>query len=141
MYEIRFWFEHGGPCLWSLNRETKDKYGYPISKLELPLSESTLIKLNCLKEEYHSYLNWDAPASPSAWSEDHKKDFIVRGNDVYSILVKELGDVFQVRNEITSSVHFNQELDEYSSSNNPSNTNSNAQPNGRVEEGKMKETV
>lgn len=36
-YIIRFWFEHGGICLWSVNENAKDKYNYAIENSNLTI--------------------------------------------------------------------------------------------------------
>ena len=32
-YVIRYWFEHGGCCLWSKNEEARIKFNYNIRKM------------------------------------------------------------------------------------------------------------
>ena len=37
-YHLRFWFEHGGTCLWAINEKAKNKYDYAIKQKNLPIS-------------------------------------------------------------------------------------------------------
>lgn len=99
-YIIRFWFEHGGICLWSANTTAHDKYGYPIENKKLPISSELIDKLNNLEAEYHTYLDWDYPPNPSSWSKEHKEDFIKRATNVYDILCNELGYEYEVINDV-----------------------------------------
>ncbi len=39
VYKIKYWFEHGGGCLWGDNNVTKDKNGYFIAPDLLSLSD------------------------------------------------------------------------------------------------------
>lgn len=36
-YRLKFYFEHGGICFWSMNAMAHDKYGYPIETSRLPM--------------------------------------------------------------------------------------------------------
>ena len=100
-YKLKYWFEHGGGCLWAVNEEAKEKYGYLVSIEKLPLSNETIDKLSHLEEEYGTYLNWDDPASPPLWTEEHKTDFLCRAREVYGDLTKELGNDYDVITEVT----------------------------------------
>lgn len=100
-YIIRFWFENGGICLWSINQNAKDKYGYAIENNMLPISLELVKRINELEEEYSSYLDWDYPSNPSPWTKEHKQDFINRATDVYNDLCRELGNNYKVINEVS----------------------------------------
>lgn len=99
-YIVRFWFEHGGICLWSVNKKAHAKYDYAIENNELPISLELVKKLNELEDEYHSYLDWDYPPNPSPWTQEHKQDFINRATDVYNVLCEELGNEYKVINDV-----------------------------------------
>jgi hypothetical protein len=99
-YILNYWFEHGGTCLWSVNRLADDKFGYAIDNHELPISKALVDELNTLETEYHGYLNWDDPASPSPWTLRQKQDFIDRSNAVYLKLLLELGEEFEIINDV-----------------------------------------
>lgn len=99
-YVIRFWFEHGGICLWSVNGNAKDKYDYAIESSKLPISLELVKKLNELEDEYYSYLDWDYPLNPSPWTKEHKQDFINRATDIYNDLCEELGNEYKIINDV-----------------------------------------
>lgn len=99
-YKLRFFFEYGGigDCLWSSNDVTYKEFGFGSLDLELlPLSDDLKTILYDMSEEYQSSLDWNYPPNPSPWSEEHKKDFLIRSKQVYQRLVLELGDDFEVQ--------------------------------------------
>jgi len=102
--EIRFWFEHGGICLWAVNEVAKRMYGYDISNNELPISQELIDKLDLLEDVYSGYLNWDYPPDPSPWTKEQKKEFILNCNEVYERLCAELGSEYIVINDIMDCV-------------------------------------
>ena len=99
-YMIRFWFDYGGICLWSVNKMACDRYGYAIESDKLPISAELLENLNELEDEYHSYLDWNYPPSPSPWTKELKQDFIDRATDIYNVLCRELGNQYEVINDV-----------------------------------------
>jgi len=103
-YKLRFFFEHCGPCIWGMNREAKEKYGYAIKPSELPISKELLEGLDLLEQEYHTYLNWESPNEPSDWTDEHKADFIRRATAAYGRLKAELGEEYEVQNELQGCV-------------------------------------
>ncbi len=104
MYKIKYWFEHGGHCLWSSNDLTREKYGYAIKIDLLNLRHETTERINALTQRYHTFLNWSDPSSPSQWSEQEKSDFLASANELYAMIVVDLGDEFDVTNEAALSV-------------------------------------
>ena len=100
IYRLRFWFEHGGFCIWGMNYEAKEKYGYAINNDRLPISSGLVHELNSLENEYGTYLDWDCPSNPSLWSNEHKADFINRATIIYEKLKDELGAEFLIDNEL-----------------------------------------
>lgn len=103
-YQLRFWFEHGGTCIWGINDSAKGKYGYPIKSDNLPISKELVNELNILEEEYTTYLDWDYPPNPSPWTIEHKTDFINRATVVYTKLKSELGSDFEIVNEVSQCI-------------------------------------
>lgn len=101
-YILRYWFEHGGICLWSVNENAKNKFGYPIDNDKLPVSKDLIDELYALEKEYHSYLDWDYPPNPSPWTIEQKYNFKNRANAAYWRLLSELGSDFEIINEIDS---------------------------------------
>lgn len=83
IYALRFWFEHGGGCLWAVNEAAAVKYDYWIDYELLPLSAALREKLAALEWEYHSYLDWDYPPDPSPWTQAHKDSFKRCADEVF----------------------------------------------------------
>ena len=103
-YQLRFYFEHGGICIWGMNDCAKQKYGYAIETDMLPISDNLKAELDLLEKDYATYLNWDDPAAPSLWSEEKKTSFLNAANEVYEKLTGELGLEFDVLSEVCNSV-------------------------------------
>jgi len=103
-YNLHFWFEHGGFCIWGKNDKAKRKYGYAIKNDTLPISIDLLTELNDLQEEYATYLDWNYPPNPSPWTKEHKEDFLSRANLVYEKLANELGSDFVIENRVSQCV-------------------------------------
>ncbi len=38
-YILKYWFEHGGTCLWSVNDNARKKFNYPVDNEMLPISK------------------------------------------------------------------------------------------------------
>lgn len=102
MYTLRFWFEHGGGCLWSSNDAAREKYGYKVDYKTLPITEELKMKLATLEEEYRTFLDWDDPAAGCQWSPEQKRDFLQRARVVYSALCANLGDDYLVVDELNT---------------------------------------
>ena len=99
-YQLRFFFEHAGPCFWGANDKTTERYGYAIEANALSLSDNLFDELNDLDKEYATIINWDSPADPSPWTKEQKTDFIARANIVYERIKNELGDDYEVINKV-----------------------------------------
>jgi hypothetical protein len=104
-YVLKYWFEHGGTCLWSVNDNAKFKFDYDVPNEKLLISKALVDELNTLEAEYHSYLNWDEPKSPSPWTPNQKNGFKIRANVTYIKLLSELGNDFEVINDIESCLY------------------------------------
>lgn len=103
-YIIKYWFEHGGTCLWSFNDYARAEFDYPINNEMLPISNDLIDELYNLEEVYQGYLNWDYPSNPSPCTLEQKQDFKNRANAVYRKLISELGSDFEVINKIDSCI-------------------------------------
>lgn len=99
-YILKYWFEHGGTCLWSVNAHAKKTFNYAISNEKLPISKKLADELYALETEYHGYLDWDYPPNPSPWTSNQKSDFKNRANETCLKLVSELGTDFEIINKI-----------------------------------------
>ncbi len=104
VYTFRYWFEHGGGCLWGADEHTKERFGYKADYTRLPLSDALTEQLRALEKEYATYLNWDDPAAPSPWSDDQKQAFLEKANGAYAALCRELGDDVVIKNEVALSL-------------------------------------
>lgn len=100
LYVLKYWFEHGGTCLWSVNEVAKNKFGYPVDNDKLPIPKELIDELYALEAEYHGYLNWEYPPDPSPWTYEQKLHFKNRANQVYHELLLQLGSDFEIINEI-----------------------------------------
>ncbi|MCL1990096.1 MAG: hypothetical protein FWG67_04315 [Defluviitaleaceae bacterium] len=103
-YQLRFYFEHGGICIWGINNATKEQYGYAIEHTVLPISQALKDELNALEEEYANYLDWDDPLGPSPWSESQKVHFLEKSNLAYEKLKYELSLEFEVINYVSDCI-------------------------------------
>ena len=103
-YRLSFWFEHGGFCVWGKNDRAKEKYGYAIDFEELPISAELKKEIGALESEYGTYLDWQEPSNPPLWTKEHMCDFVRRATVVYEKLKAELGDEYEIVNEVHVSV-------------------------------------
>ena len=106
MYELRFWFEHGGTCLWSKNDLARKKHGYAVDFYALPISRRLMAELEALENEYRTILDWSAPQNPLLWDTEKKQDFVDRATAVCNKLKAELHDDYLIENEVVSCVYF-----------------------------------
>ncbi|GAA6181976.1 hypothetical protein NBRC116594_34140 [Shimia sp. NS0008-38b] len=96
LYQIRLFFERGGPCLWADNAAAKNSFGYAISAEKLPLSAATLRQLDALVDLHDTALNWGDPAAASPWSQDQFVRFSQEAQSILLTLQEELGATFHV---------------------------------------------
>jgi hypothetical protein len=99
-YVLKYWFEHGGTCLWSANDAAKEDFDYAIDNEKLPISKELVRELDLLEKEYHGYLNWEYPPDPLPWSTEQKVDFKNRANMLYLKILSELGSDFEIINDV-----------------------------------------
>jgi hypothetical protein len=103
-YQIKYWFEHGGICLWGMNEAAQTDYEYAIRNDRLPVSRETVEMLDALEAEYVTYLDWECPQNPSPWTQEHKDNFIIRANKAYERLCLELGENYMIENDAASNM-------------------------------------
>ena len=106
MYKLRFWFEHGGTCLWSKNDVACEKYGYAVDFHDLPISCHLANELAALENEYRTILDWAEPQNPLLWDAEKKQDFVNRAISVYHQLEAELSNDYLLQNDVVSCVYF-----------------------------------
>lgn len=96
---IRFLFDYGAySCLWGENGEGL------LSMDSFLISRELRDTLERLSVEYNSILNWDDPASGFVWTAEEIENFRARAQQAYEELVSQLGDTYQVRNQIALSL-------------------------------------
>ncbi len=103
-YKLKFWFEHGGICIWAANNKAEQQYNLAIENDALPISQELITLLNSLEDEYAGCLDWEYPPDPSPWNEKQKQDFKSRAEKAYHILLNELGSDYTVENAIDSCI-------------------------------------
>ncbi len=99
MYTFRFWFEHGGGCLWSANDAAREQYGYKVDYKVLPITEELKKELAAMEVEYHTVLDWNDPAAGCQWSAEKTADFEKRAHLAYEMLCAELGENYTIHDE------------------------------------------
>ena len=104
MYTFRFWFEHGGGCVWSANDAAREQYGYKVNYAALPIGEALQAVLSALEEEYHTILDWNDPAAGCQWSEEQVVAFSQKAKRAYATLCAELGEDYTVIDETETCV-------------------------------------
>ncbi|MBB6632620.1 hypothetical protein [Cohnella thailandensis] len=109
-YQIRFFFEYGGGCLWGVDERTKEKFGYYINPEDLPLSKETIDLINELEIKYQTSLDWEYPPNPSPWS---KQEIILFKTNLETLIMKiknELIEEFEVHNELNFEGIFGEDI-------------------------------
>ena len=104
-YELKFWFEHGGTCVWAMNETARNKFGYAVNNEEISVSRELKDELNALETRYHECLDWTCPSNPSLWSHDEKERFRSDAKNVYARLEKELGNDYHIISAIDECIY------------------------------------
>ncbi len=99
MYRLKFWFEHGGGCLWSANDAAREQYGYKVDYTALPITEELQQELRVLEADYHTILDWDDPAAGYQWSAEQRANFKKRAYLAYKALCDALGKDYTILDE------------------------------------------
>jgi hypothetical protein len=89
-------FEWGGGSLWCGNDEALERFGFGPVEDRLPISETTLRRLNELSALHDSSLNWECPTDPGPWSQEEDESFEVKAQELLSIIREELGPEYEV---------------------------------------------
>jgi hypothetical protein len=99
-YRIRFFFDYGsGTCLWSGNRGTEERFGYPIVPGQLALSPETTAELERLIGRYDRPLNWENHPEAIPWSEDECRRFNASMLRHRTLIGQERGEDYEIVNE------------------------------------------
>ena len=111
-YEVRYWFEWRGPCLWSANDAARREFDYAVDYADVPLSAETIARIEELTAWHDTALNWDYPPDPGPWRQEECDRFNQAASDLYRQLVEELGPRFEVVDERRPETE-DPDLDEY----------------------------
>ena len=111
-YIIRYWFDWRAGCFWSANDETRERFGYPIVPVALPLSAGTLKRVNALTDWHDQTLNWDYPPDPGPWRQDECDRFHQAAKDLLEIVRQELEEEFEIIDSFVEMVE-DPDLDAY----------------------------
>jgi hypothetical protein len=102
-YQIRYFFEWGGGCLWAGNDAANRDFGYgpfDVAKpCPLPLSDQTIASCRQLSEWHDRSLNWDYPPDPGPWRQIECDRFNVAATRLLTAIRAELGSRFKVLDE------------------------------------------
>lgn len=83
-YVLKYMFDWcSGTCLWSVNKEAEEKFGYLIDLDEIPLSRNLRNELEYLIDKHDEALDWNCPSNPLLWSEQEQNDFIERAKKAF----------------------------------------------------------
>lgn len=103
-YILRFWFDHGGICIWGMNDLAKEQFGYAIDINLLPLSDNLVDQLHYLQVEYTTYIDLEYPMNPTTWTENHKSNFYERASIICGEMQEELGPKFKIINDVLKNI-------------------------------------
>lgn len=95
-YVIRYFFEWGGPCFWSVNDAAQARFDYPIDPEQLSLSVSTIKRVGELIKWHDQALNWEYPPDPGPWRQDECERFNRAAKELLITVRQELGAHFEV---------------------------------------------
>lgn len=111
-YVIRYWFEWSGPCFWSANDRTRERFGYAIEPEDLPLSSTTIARVHKLIQWHDQALNWEYPPDPGPWRQDKCDRFNYAVKELLEMCRRELGGDFELV-DAYENINEDPELDAY----------------------------
>ena len=115
-YELRFFCEWRGGCLWPGNDAASRDFDVgPYDSLDpcpLPLSLATLERCRRLIEWHDTSLNWEYPPDPGPWRQSECDRFNAAVLELLMDIRRELGAEFEVLNRQTAVVE-DPDLDAY----------------------------
>lgn len=99
-YELRYFFEWGGGCLWPGDDAARRDFDLgPYDLLDpcpLPLSLAILVRCRELAEWHDTSLNWDYPPDPGPWRQPECNRFNAAAAELLADIRRELGPAFRV---------------------------------------------
>jgi len=84
--------------LWANDEEARETYGYNIDLTELGLRSNTITRTRTIMRLYQKRLNPVYPAFPSLWSGRMHLFFQLFVKQVYSEIVEDLSDKYEIEN-------------------------------------------
>jgi hypothetical protein len=100
-YQLRYFFEWGGGCLWPGNDAAYHQFGlgpYDVSPCPLPLSVESLTRCKELGSLHDTSLNRDYPPDPGPWQQDQWDRFNALSDQLLADIRDELGSDFEIIN-------------------------------------------
>lgn len=99
-YVLRVFFDAGsGVLLWSGNSAAHERFGYPVNFDDLPLPDATRSRVAAIIVRYDTSINWDAPSSPTLWTNQECEQFNCEVSELIGQLRRDLGSEFELDNE------------------------------------------
>src|SRR4051812_26161172 len=99
MYRLRYFFEYGGPCLWSVNDAARERFGYCVHLTQLPLSAETITAAGEVGAWFSQSLNWTYPPDPGPWRQEECDRFNRAASELLERVRCELGAEFEIVDE------------------------------------------
>lgn len=100
LYQFRYFFSSGsGICLWGLNPEAIERYGYAVDLKDLKLEENLLRRGWHLLAWFDTALDWSYPGNPSPWTKEESQRFDDYAQRFLSDVRQALGTGFEIRDE------------------------------------------
>ncbi len=98
---MKYWYEWGRdevvcPCLWPLDEETKEAFGYPVDIRKLPISKELYSFLCKLGKRQDKALASDCPPNIAIWRKEEEELFYGLARYGYERLCSELGSEYQI---------------------------------------------
>ncbi|WP_221033409.1 hypothetical protein, partial [Pseudomonas cichorii] len=96
IFRIRLMFEWGGGALWCGNEAALARFSVGPIEEKLPLSSTTLERLDEMTCLHDRALNWDYPPDPGTWSAAEYIEFDDAAETLLAVIQEELGIGFEV---------------------------------------------
>ncbi|WP_124100022.1 hypothetical protein [Ruminococcus sp. Marseille-P6503] len=96
-YEMKYMFDWGsGTCVWSINDNANDRYGYPVMIDDLPISQELKDDLETVIEKHDEALDWSDPAGDLLWDQEQIEQFTQKAVCLYNRLCNELDSDYKI---------------------------------------------
>lgn len=96
-YELKYMFDWGsGTCLWAVNQDAKNKFGYSVEIRDLPISSELKQQVFYLIEWHDKALDWENPSNGLLWNEKEIERFKIEAKELYHSLCDELGSLYSI---------------------------------------------